>query len=148
VYPRDFGRLRVGQLVRIEAGDGATPVETQLSYLSPIGRWNTQTLLARAVLPNPDRSWRPGLFVSAEVEVGAATVPVAVALEAIQRLRDGDVVFLAEGDVFEAQPVELGRRDATHVEIVAGLTPGQHYAAAGSFILKAEAGKSGASHDH
>jgi cobalt-zinc-cadmium efflux system membrane fusion protein len=148
VYRRDFGRLRVGQPVRIDAGDGAPLVENQLAYLSPIGSWNTQTLLARAVLPNPDRSWRPGLFVSAEVEVGATPVPVAVAVEALQRLRDWDIVFLAEGEVFEAQPVELGRRDGAHVEIVAGLTPGQRYAAAGSFILKAEAGKSGASHDH
>jgi cobalt-zinc-cadmium efflux system membrane fusion protein len=148
VYRRDFGRLSVGQPVRIDAGDGGAPVETTLAYLSPIGSVNTQTLLARAVLPNPDRSWRPGLFVTAEVEVGAQAVPVAVSLDALQRLRDRDVVFLAAGDVFEAQPVELGRRDATHVEIVSGLAAGQGYVAEGSFILKAEAGKSGATHDH
>jgi len=148
VYRRDFGRLRVGQPARIDGGDGAPPVETTLSYLSPIGSANTQTSLARAVLPNPDRSWRPGLFVTAEVEVGASPVPVAVAVDAIQRLRDWDVVFLEADGVFEAQPVELGRRDATHVEIVSGLAPGQRYVAAGSFVLKAEAGKSGATHDH
>jgi signal transduction histidine kinase len=48
---------------------------------------NTQTLLARALLPNPDRSWRPGLFVTTEVEVGATPVPVAVAVDALQRIR-------------------------------------------------------------
>jgi cobalt-zinc-cadmium efflux system membrane fusion protein len=148
VYRRDFGRLRVGQPVRIDAGDGAPPVESALAYLSPIGAVNTQTLLARAVLPNPDRSWRPGLFVTAEVEVGASPVPVAVAVDALQRVRDWDVVFLAAGDVFEAQPVELGRRDESQVEITSGLAAGQRYVAAGSFILKAEAGKSGATHDH
>jgi cobalt-zinc-cadmium efflux system membrane fusion protein len=148
VYRRDFARLRVGQPVRIDAGDGASPVESTLAYLSPIGAVNTQTLLARSVLPNPDRSWRPGLFVTAEVEVGASPVPVAVAADALQRVRDWDVVFLAADDVFEAQPVELGRRDGAHVEIVSGLAVGQRYVAAGSFILKAEAGKSGATHDH
>ena len=148
VYRRDFGRLRPGQPVRVDAGDGSPPGESTLGYLSPIGSLNTQTLLARAVLPNPDRSWRPGLFVTAEVEVGASPVPVAVALDALQRLRDWDVVFLAAKDVFEAQPVEVGRRDATHAEIVSGLAAGQRYVAAGSFILKAEAGKSGATHDH
>ena len=148
VYRRDFGRLRLGQPVRIDAGDGSPPVESTLAYLSPIGSVNTQTLLARAVLPNPDRSWRPGLFVTAEVEVGASPVPVAVEVDALQRLRDWDVVFLAANDVFEAQPVELGRRDATHAEIVSGLAAGQRYVAAGSFVLKAEAGKSGATHDH
>jgi cobalt-zinc-cadmium efflux system membrane fusion protein len=148
VYRRDFGRLRVGQPVRIDAGDGSAPVESALSYLSPIGSVNTQTLLARAVLPNPDRSWRPGLFVTAEVEVGAFPVPVAVSVDALQRLRAWDVVFIAANDVFEAQPVELGRRDRAHVEIVSGLAAGQRYVAAGSFVLKADAGKSGASHDH
>lgn len=148
VYRRDFARLRAGQRVRIDSGDGAAPAETTLSYLSPIGSLNTQTLLARAVLPNPDGSWRPGLFVSAEVEVASAEAKVAVAAAAVQRLRDWDVVFLAEDGVFEAQPVTLGRSDGEHVEIVAGLAPGQRYVAANSFVLKAEAGKSGASHDH
>jgi cobalt-zinc-cadmium efflux system membrane fusion protein len=148
VYRRDFSRLRVGQPVRIDAGDGSAPADTTLAYLSPIGSPNTQTLLARAVLPNPDRSWRPGLFVTAEVEIGAAPVPVAVRREAIQRVRDRDVVFLAAGEVFEAQPVVLGRRDATHVEIASGLEAGASYVAAGSFILKSEALKSGAAHHH
>ncbi len=148
VYRRDFGRLREGQPLRVDAGDGGEPIDTALSYLSPIGSANTQTLLARAVLPNPDRSWRPGLFVTAEVEAGRTPVPVAVSVDALQRVRDWDVVFLAVGNVFEAQPVELGLRDGTHVEIVSGLAAGQEYVAAGSFVLKAEAGKSGAVHDH
>lgn len=148
VYRRDFGRLRVGQRVRIDSGDGAAPAEATLSYLSPIGSVNTQTLLARAVLPNPDGSWRPGLFVSAAVEVASAPVAVAVAERALQRLRDWDVVFVTDGAVFEAQPVTLGRRDGAEVEIVAGLAAGQRYVARGSFVLKAELGKSGASHDH
>ena len=148
VYRRDFGRLRVGQPVRVDAGDGGAPVDTALRYLAPVGAPSTQTLLARAVLPNPDRSWRPGLFVTADVEVEASEVPLAVAADAVQRLRDWDVVFLADGDTYEAQPVELGRRDREHVEVLSGLAAGQRYVAAGSFILKAEAGKSGASHDH
>ena len=57
VYRRDFGRLRDGpaRCASTPATD-RTPVETTLSYLSPIGSANTQTLLARVVLPNPDRS--------------------------------------------------------------------------------------------
>jgi cobalt-zinc-cadmium efflux system membrane fusion protein len=148
VYRRDFGRLRVGQRLRIDAGDGSAPAEAALGYLAPVGSVHTQTLLARAVLPNPDGSWRPGLFVTGEVEVAVSEVPVAVETGALQRLGDRDVVFIAEGDLLEAQPVVLGRRDAERVEIVSGLAPGQAYVAAGSFIVKAEAGKSGAGHDH
>jgi cobalt-zinc-cadmium efflux system membrane fusion protein len=148
VYRPDFGRLRPGQPVRVDAGDGGAPADTTLSYLSPVGSLNTQTLLARAVLPNPDGSWRPGLFVTGSVEVATVEAPVAVLETAVQRMRDRDVVFRAEDGVFEAQPVELGRRDGLHVEIVSGLAPGQRYAAGGSFVLKAEVGKAGAGHDH
>jgi cobalt-zinc-cadmium efflux system membrane fusion protein len=148
VYRRDFIRLKKGQIVRIDADDGSPAAEATLAYLSPVGSVNTQTLLARALLPNADGSWRPGLFVSAQVEVGEVAAKVAVRQEALQRVRDWDVVFIADKNVFEAQPVELGRRDGERVEIVSGLAAGMPYAAAGSFVLKAEAGKSGASHDH
>ena len=148
VYRRDFSRLKKGQRVLIDADDGSPPAEATLAYLSPVGSVNTQTLLARALLSNRDGSWRPGLFVSAAVEVGEVAAPVTVRQEALQRVRDWDVVFIADKNVFEAQPVELGRRDGERVEIVSGLAAGMPYAAAGSFVLKAEAGKSGASHDH
>jgi cobalt-zinc-cadmium efflux system membrane fusion protein len=148
VYRRDFAALRVGQRVFVDAGDGSPPVESAISYLSPIGSENTQTLLARAIVPNPDGSWRPGLFVTAQVEVDATDVPVAVRASALQRLRDWDVVFRNEGDVFEAQPIEPGRRDGEWVEVVSGLAAGDAYAAAGSFVLKADVGKAGAAHDH
>jgi cobalt-zinc-cadmium efflux system membrane fusion protein len=67
---------------------------------------------------------------------------------ALQRFRDRDVVFLNEGAVFQAMPVELGRQDGEWVEITAGVTPGQRYAAENSFVVKADVGKSGATHDH
>lgn len=148
VHRPEFGRLQLGQPVRIDPRDGMPPGETTIAYLSPIGAPDTQTLLARALLANPDGRWRPGLYVTAEVETETVEVPVAVRTSALQRLRDGDVVFVADGDVLEAQPVELGRRDAERVELHAGLSAGQHYVAEGSFLVKAEIGKAGASHDH
>ena len=44
--------------------------------------------------------------------------------------------------------VELGRSDGEWAEVVSGLPPGTQYAAANTFILKADLGKAGASHDH
>lgn len=148
VYRRDFARLARGQRVWIDGEDGVEPAESTLSYLAPIGSVVTQTMLARAVLANGDGRWRPGQFVSAKVLVAEVPAAVVVRQEAIQRIRDRDVVFIADENVFEAQPIELGAHDDVHVEVVSGLAAGTPYAASGSFILKAEAGKSGASHDH
>lgn len=147
VYRRDFSGLARGQRVWVDPDDGSAPVESTLAYLAPIGSVSTQTLLARVVLANAEGRWRPGQFVSAKVLVAEVPAAVAVRPEAIQRVRDRDVVFIADENTFEAQPVVLGSRDESHVEVVSGLAAGTPHAASGSFILKAEAGKSGAGHD-
>jgi cobalt-zinc-cadmium efflux system membrane fusion protein len=148
VYPADFSRLRVGQRVTLSSGRGVADVESTLAYLSPIGSQSSQTLLARAVLPNPEGSWPPGLFVRGDVVVAEKEVAVAVRGEAIQRLGERDVVFVRAGSAFEARPVRLGLRDGPLVEIEAGLEPGDRYASANSFVLKSDALAAGASHDH
>ncbi len=148
IYRQDFDKLRLGQAVRLDAGEGLPPAQGTIAYISPFGAENTQTMLARVVLPNPTGEWRPGLFIGGEVVIAEVAVPLAVRAAALQKLRDWDVVFVRDGDLYEARPVQLGRRDAAWVEVRAGLLPGQEYVAANSFILKADIGKSGASHDH
>lgn len=148
VHRKDFERLRAGQRAWIDAGEGGAPAEGRIDYLAPVGSFDSQTLLARVAVPNADGRWRPGLFVSARVEVDAIDAPVAVRSAALQRLHDQDVVFLAEGDTYEARPVEVGRSDGEWTEIRAGLVAGASYVAEGSFVVKADAGKAGADHDH
>lgn len=148
VYQQDFSQLAVGQNVVVDAGEDIEKAEGSISYISPFGAPSTQTMLARVELPNPSGQWRPGLFVTGEVAVEEADVPVAVSLGALQSLRDWTVVFVQEGRLFEARPVELGRRDSHRVEVLSGLEAGQQFVATNSFIVKAELGKAGASHDH
>lgn len=146
VYRRDFAHLARGQRVWVDAEDGRAPAESVISYLAPIGAENTQTLVARAVLANRDGRWRPGQFVSARVLEREVEAAVAVPIAAVQRLGDQQVLFAVQDDVFEARPVELGARDDATVEVLSGLAAGERFAASGSFILKAELGKSGAFH--
>jgi len=148
VYRQDFPLLREGQNIMIEGGPGMEKTETKISYISPFGSENSQTMLARAVVANPTGEWRPGIFVHGKVITDQAEVPVAVKASAIQTLRDWDVVFIRVGELFEAVPVELGRRNEEWVEIKSGLKPGDKYAAENSFIVKADIGKAGAAHDH
>ena len=57
-------------------------------------------------------------------------------------------MFGRYGEQFEARLVELGRSDGTMVEVLGGLQAGERYAAKNSYLIKADIGKSGASHDH
>jgi len=148
IFRQDAGRVKAGQPVRVDGGEGLPQAEGQIAYLSPFGAENTQTLLARVVLPNPDGEWRPGLFVTGELLFEEAAVPVAVKEGAVQTFRDWTVVFINEGNLYEPVVVETGRRDQEWVEIISGLKAGQRYVAAGSFVIKADILKSGATHDH
>ena len=159
VYREDFGQLKVGQTVFLGAvrrgsGDAnanageSRPIESTITYLSPFGAENTQSMLARAVVPNPDGALRPGLFINARVVTGEVEAPIAVRAAALQTMDRKPVVFVQEGDRFEARPVEIGERDPEWVEIISGVLPGDKYVAGNSFILKAEIGKEGAAHEH
>jgi cobalt-zinc-cadmium efflux system membrane fusion protein len=148
VYRKDFAKLRKGQAVRVDAGDGSDPAPSTISYISPFGTENTQTMLARAELDNKAGDWRPGLFVKAEVTLESAQVPLAVEAEALQTFRDWNVVFIQDGEEYEVRPLELGRHDGKYIEVLEGIRPGARYASGNSFLLKAELGKAGATHDH
>ena len=146
--PRDeFPKLQEGQKAVI-TGSGGAPGEATITYLSPIGAENTQTMMARAEMSNVDMQWQPGLFVTAQVVVEEAEAPVVVKDSALQTFRDWDVVFMNDGNVFEIAILELGRRDGDLVEVVSGLAAGTKYVTQNSFVVKADVMKSGATHDH
>lgn len=148
IYRQDLKRVRLDDEVLIDPDDGRGEIEGTISYIAPIGSSETQTALARVVLPNPDGRLRPGLFVTARLILAARNVAVAVRRSAIQTLEGRTIVFVREdSDKIEARPVELGEADPQFVEIKAGLTAGEHYVAENSFVVKAEMGKGEAEHD-
>jgi membrane fusion protein, heavy metal efflux system len=148
VYRRDLNRVRVGNTVKIDADDGGSPIEAKISYISPVGNSDTQSGLARAVVDNENLRLRPGLFVTGRLLLAEKPVSVAVKSSALQTLENRTVVFVRNGDKFEARDVEIGERDPEHVEITFGLLEGDVYAAKNSFVVKAELGKSTAAHEH
>jgi cobalt-zinc-cadmium efflux system membrane fusion protein len=127
---------------------GLPETKATITALPPFGDVESQSAVARVVLPNPDGAWRPGLFAQGEIQIGEHAARVAVPAAALQTFRDGTVVFRNEGEVYEVQPVETGRRDGELVEITSGLEPGMRYVTGNSFLIKADILKSGASHDH
>jgi cobalt-zinc-cadmium efflux system membrane fusion protein len=148
VYAKDLPLVRQGQPVRIAVGDGIPDAQGSIAYVAPVVDEQTRTALARAVLPNPNGTWRPGLFVTAMIEVGATDVPLLISKEAVQTVEGKATVFVQTPEGFEARPVTLGRANETHVEVLTGLEPGERYAVSDTFILKAELAKGEATHQH
>jgi cobalt-zinc-cadmium efflux system membrane fusion protein len=148
VPKRDQARVKVGQSAVIHADDGGPEARGTIAWISPISSAEAQTLVARVVLANTDQRWRPGLFVKADLALLEQTVAVAVKESALQTLFDFTVVFSQHGDLYQARPLKLGRRGGGYVEVLKGLQAGERYVTENSFLIKADIGKSGASHDH
>ncbi|MDP3940308.1 MAG: efflux RND transporter periplasmic adaptor subunit [Deltaproteobacteria bacterium] len=148
VYQKDLPFVRVGSAAEISAGPGLQKTRGKISYVSPIVNEATRTAIARVVLPNPEGTWLPGLFVTARVIAERMEVPVAVPETAIEHIEGKPVVFVQESDGFVAREVELRRRGQGSVEVASGLSAGERYAARGGFTIKAEMSRESFSGDH
>lgn len=146
--PKDLSRVRVGQAATVTSTAFDGKASGRVSYIGSLLGQQTRTATARVTLANPDMAWRPGLFVTVVTEAERVLVPVAVQAAAIQTVDGQPSVFVAGNGGFTARPVRPGRSSGTHVEIVEGLRAGEHYAAANSFVIKSELGKSSADHAH
>ncbi|MDR1275908.1 MAG: efflux RND transporter periplasmic adaptor subunit [Candidatus Accumulibacter sp.] len=148
VSARDLNTVRVGNAVTVKAASFDSCSDGKISYVGSLLGEQTRTATARVTLPNPDKAWRPGLFVNVEIVSGKIDAPVAVSAEAIQTVENKTIVFVRSKRGFDAVPVETGRTDGKNVEIVRGIKAGVPYAAEGSFVIKSELGKASAGHDH
>jgi len=137
VPQKDLVSIKIGQRTLISLGFSTPDAEGKISYVSPMADRKTRTALARVVLPNPDRRWRPGLFVKALISMGEVRLPLVVPKEAIQRLENENVIFVETKGGYEPRHVSVGRSDGSNVQILSGLFAGERYVAKGGFELKA-----------
>lgn len=147
VPAKDIDKVRVGAEAVVKATSSESKATGKVSFVGALIGEQTRTAKARVVLANPQMAWRPGLYVTVELIAGEAQVPVTVTADAVQSLNEKSVVYLRIPGGFVAQPVTVGRSDGKQVEITSGLKPGVPYAAAGSFVIKAEQGKSSSAHE-
>jgi cobalt-zinc-cadmium efflux system membrane fusion protein len=142
VYQKDLARIEPGQRVHVSPANNGVEGTAVIEFVQPLLGEDTRTALARITMDNPERRWKPGMFVTAAVVIAAPQVEIRVPATALIRMDDGaDVVFVQTDEGYEPRPVTHGRRSHDYVEVTSGLLPGERYVTAGGFILKAELGK-------
>jgi cobalt-zinc-cadmium efflux system membrane fusion protein len=148
VYAKDLDSVRIGQEATVKTDSNSQEGIGTVSYVGPLVGEDTRTAKARVVIPNQDGKWRPGLFVKVELVRHNFSLPLAVRNDAIQTYRGKSVVFVQYDDQYELRPLILGRTDGKFTEVLKGLSVGERYVIKNSYILKAELGKAGMSHEH
>ena len=148
VFPKDLNKVQVGKPVKVSSTEMGTDVMGTVAYVGNLLGEQTRTAMVRVNVPNPDDSWRPGLFVAVQVATDTYSAPVTVPVEAIQTVEDKPSLFVRTAEGFATRHVELGLSENGFVEVRQGLEAGAQVAAVGSFVLKSELGKASAEHAH
>jgi cobalt-zinc-cadmium efflux system membrane fusion protein len=147
VFQRDRARVRPGATVSVKATDSDVAITGRVDRIDVQAGAN-QMVTARVTLDNPQGELLVGSFVTAEVAVAKHDVPLAVKTSGLQPFRDFTVVFERIESTYEVRMLELGKRYGEWVEVLGGLEPGAQYVVENSYVIAADIGKSGASHDH
>ncbi|WP_422506419.1 efflux RND transporter periplasmic adaptor subunit [Stenotrophomonas sp. GZD-301] len=148
IFGNDTQHITAGVPVTVSRMTDGVSQTTTLERVLPGTATASQSTVARATLRNDDGLWRPGAAVKARIVVATTPAAQVVPLSALQSMDGKDVVFVRSGDTYTARPVTLGARDATQVEVLSGVTPGEDVVVEQSYVVKADIGKAGASHEH
>ena len=124
-----------------------------MTYVDPRVNENTRTARLRVAVANDANALRPGMFANATIgpsNGGGKTMP-ALPADAVMEVEGEMSVFVpvtGEANTFARRAVTVGERVGDFYPLIDGLFVGDDVVVAGTFILKADLGKAGASHDH
>jgi RND family efflux transporter MFP subunit len=153
VAEADLSRIKLGSRVSIAGRDpGGSPFTARVTSVSPTVDPSTRTGIVEAVVPNRDMRFMPGQYLQLQISTGIVEDALRVPLAAVRSQAEAGSGLLASGAshyVWVAEKsVEPGRytvrpaavttgvSDGGHIQIVAGLEPGQMVVTSGADYLK------------
>lgn len=128
--------------------------EGTVSLVSSTVDAQTRSARLRIEVTNGHTSLKPGMFARATVwtnAVAGAEPVLVIPDEAVQTVEGSTSVFVpvtGEENTFKRVAVKVGKSVGGMLPVYEGLKSGDELVISGSFILKAELGKSEASHEH
>jgi membrane fusion protein (multidrug efflux system) len=138
--------LRPGREVRVTAADsGGAAYTGRVTAIDSVVDASTRNIQIQATLANPAGALRPGMFVQAEVALGAPSRVISLPASAISYAPYGDSVFVvtdmkdARGQSYTGvrqQFVKLGVARGDQVAILSGVKPGEQVVTSGVFKLR------------
>jgi Cu(I)/Ag(I) efflux system membrane fusion protein len=145
VYENQIDRFKKGQEVMITTN--AYPnkeFKGKVDFIHPVLNTKTRTVTLRVVLSNKDDVFKPGMFVTANIEGSTAKNDEVLSIPASSVLWTGErsVVYLKtnpDQPIFEMREIKLGNQIGNEYEVVEGLFVGNEIVTNGTFTVDAAA---------
>jgi RND family efflux transporter MFP subunit len=113
--------------LRVDAWPDRTFTGT-IRYISAAIRTDTRSLVAEAIVPNPDGALRPGLFVTARLQLDGRQQAVAVPASAVLSEAGTHRAFVVENGMAQERLVTIVQRTPQEVLISRGVQAGERLA--------------------
>jgi membrane fusion protein, multidrug efflux system len=127
--------VRPNMALTFRTTDDAKVQHAVIRYVGPAVRRQSRDLVVEAVVENPDRLLRPGMFVLAQLSLGDAPVPV-VPRAAVRSEGALHRVFAIAGNDLEERLVQLGEERGGLVAVTSGLGKGERVASRATADLR------------
>ena len=145
VPQQQVAKLKVGFPIHATAEGAGVVVDGRVTAVDAVINEQTRNVQVQATFDNANGKLRPGMFVKADIGLGAGESAVTVPTSAIKYAPYGDAVFIVEqvkgpkGDQYlgvRQQFVKLGSSRGDQVAIVSGLKDGEQVVPSGVFKLR------------
>jgi len=111
----------------------------EITYIYPEVDLATHTLKVRFRFKNPEGLLKPNMYANIVLLAKPEQNVLSIPLEALIRSSSGDRVIVALGEGrFESRRVKAGFESENRIEILSGLTEGEHVVVSGQFLLDSE----------
>ena len=137
IYPEDLSKVRSGQEVEIDPGNGAAMLLGKVSFISPAMDPNTRTIKIRALMENPGSQLRADMYVQGFIIISTRTALIAPK-DALVHLEDSTFCFKRlPGNLFKKVPITTDGESTKTVSVSSGLSDGDEVVTEGGLLLDA-----------
>lgn len=149
IYEKDLGRVKVGQIVRVKVNGITATLRGSITTIGSTVETENRVIPVKALLNNPGGQIKPGMFANLEILTADNEVEViAIPQTAIVEANNKNLVYVENGNSYQAVEVTIGETFGDLVEIKAGLFTGDVVVIQRAPQLYAQALKGGGSDSH
>ncbi len=140
IYQKDLPKLRqIGDTLHFRATNSGHDHTAKVFYTGDILDSKTRTVQLLAIVKNPERHLKAGMFVDVALPGESISDVILVPATALMEIEGKDVVFVQTAEEqFQKRNVVVGTRSDGTVQIREGLQAGEAVVVAGGFALKSE----------
>jgi Cu(I)/Ag(I) efflux system membrane fusion protein len=139
LYSNEIALIKPGDKITVKVvGFENSPMDAEVTFLSPEYRANSQITVMRAEIGNPDLQFKPGQQVQIYFTHSSHDA-IAIPVDAVIRDQNGTHVYVQSGpNTFQPRMVKTGLEGFDFVEITEGLREEDTVAISGAYLLYSE----------